>query len=395
MFGFSFTVFVSLFQLLPTAPYHVLDLGGSIAIAGLFHGFLTYSSAFSAPLTGPLSDRIGHRRVLIVVSLAIAALTVSYAFITSYRLLFAVVVVHGVIWSSLLSASGAYMTATIPDTRRGEGLGYWGLASVLAFGMAPVLGFWVYRHGWVVLCLETAALNLLMAAIAWCLPDDRIEYERARRAAANADGMPRAAAALKQVHADIEWRVIFLSVGLGMISFGYGGLTSFSALFADSLRLTPQSLILTLVAAGTVLSRVTVGRWLDRLGHRRVLLPSLVVPSIGLFMLASATSRPALMIAALLFGLGFGLMYPSYTAYVLTHVAPSKRGAAFGAILAAFDTGIGTGASMMGWLASAHGFRSAFVVAGVLGAMSLPYFLTAERRLGFARRLNFSNAPTL
>ena len=65
MCGFTFTVFLSAFQLLPTAPFHILDLGGSTFASGLFLGFLTYSSAFSAPLTGALADRVGQRRVLI------------------------------------------------------------------------------------------------------------------------------------------------------------------------------------------------------------------------------------------------------------------------------------------------------------------------------------------
>jgi MFS family permease len=146
MFGFSFTVFVSVFQLLPTAPYRVLALGGSTAVAGLFHGFLTFASAASAPFAGAISDRIGHRRVLIGVSLLLAMFTGSYSIISSYQVMLAVVVAHGLIWSALLSASGAYMTATIPPSRRGEGLGYWGLASVLAIGAAPALGFWVYRR---------------------------------------------------------------------------------------------------------------------------------------------------------------------------------------------------------------------------------------------------------
>ena len=54
MCGFTFTVFLSVFQLLPTAPFHILDLGGSTFASGLFLGFLTYSSAFSAPLDGRL-----------------------------------------------------------------------------------------------------------------------------------------------------------------------------------------------------------------------------------------------------------------------------------------------------------------------------------------------------
>jgi hypothetical protein len=46
MCGFTFTVFLSVFQLLPTAPFHILALGGSTLASGLYLGLLTYSSAF-------------------------------------------------------------------------------------------------------------------------------------------------------------------------------------------------------------------------------------------------------------------------------------------------------------------------------------------------------------
>ena len=85
MCGFSFTVFLSAFQLLPTAPYHIIDLGGSTFASGMFLGFLTYSSAFSAPLTGALADRIGQRRVLMISSLALVGFSLAYAVITDVR----------------------------------------------------------------------------------------------------------------------------------------------------------------------------------------------------------------------------------------------------------------------------------------------------------------------
>jgi len=68
MCGFTFTVFLSAFQLLPTAPFRILELGGSTFASGLFLGFLTYASATSAPLTGAIADHIGQRRTLIVAS---------------------------------------------------------------------------------------------------------------------------------------------------------------------------------------------------------------------------------------------------------------------------------------------------------------------------------------
>ena len=45
MCGFSFAVFLSAFQLFPTAPFHIRDLGGSTFAAGLFLACLTFASA--------------------------------------------------------------------------------------------------------------------------------------------------------------------------------------------------------------------------------------------------------------------------------------------------------------------------------------------------------------
>ena len=369
MCAFTFTVFVSLFQLLPAAPYHVIELGGTTFAAGLFLGFLTYASALSAPVTGQVADRLGHRRVLISVSLVLAVFSVSYAFITNYRVLLAVVFVHGLFWSGLLAASGAYMTATLPESRRAEGLGYWGLSSVTALAIAPPFGFWIYSFGWDVMCLEVAALNLLMAIIAWRLPDDRDAVE-----------LPPRPTSIKDL---VEWRVLALSVSMALIAFGYGSLTSFSAMFADELGISPRSLFLTAMACTILVGRISVGRFLDRIGHRQALLPCLGATAVGMGLLALAHGKVMFVLAALVFGAGFGLVYPAYTAYIMKRIPWWRRGAAFGAMLAAFDTGVGSGSTVMGGLIHQWGFRPAFGIAAVLAALSLPYFLFVEKRFGF------------
>jgi len=370
MCAYTFTVFVSLFQLLPAAPYHVLALGGTTFAAGLFLGFLTYASALSAPITGQIADRLGHRRVLIVVSLVLAVFSMSYAFITNYRVLLGFVFVHGLFWSGLLAASGAYMTATLPETRRAEGLGYWGLSSVTALAIAPPFGFWVFSFGWATMCFEVAALNLIMAAIAWHLPDDRDE-------AATLPPRPRTLQDL------VEWSVLALSVSMALIAFGYGSLTSFSAMFADELGVSPRSLFLTVMASAILVGRISVGRFLDKIGHRRALLPCLAATALGMTMLALANGIVMFLLAALVFGAGFGLVYPAYTAYIMKRIPQWRRGAAFGAMLAAFDTGVGSGSTVMGGLIHQLGFRPAFGIAAALAVLSLPYFVFAEKRIGF------------
>jgi MFS family permease len=373
MCSFSFTVFLSLFQLLPTAPYHVIDLGGSTAAAGLFLGLLTYASALSAPFTGHVGDRLGQRRVLLTVSLVLAGFTAVYAFLGDYRWMLLLVVIHGFVWSALLTSSGAYMTAAIPPARRAEGLGYWGLASVFAIAVAPPFGFWVYQFGWRVLCAEAVALNLVMAFIAWRLPDDRL----LDRDPAASPGQTAAPARI------VEIRALLLSIALGLVAFAYGALTSFSAMFADALGVSPRSLFLTAMAIAIVGARLGLGRRLDSIGHRNALLPAFAIAALGLSLLSFAQGTLTFAAAAVVFGAGFGLLFPAFAAYMMNHVSALRRGAAYGAMIAAFDTGIGTGSSTMGWLIQRIGFRPAFAIAAGLALLSLPYFIVMEKRLGF------------
>lgn len=364
MCGFSFTVFLSAFQLLPTAPFHIKDLGGSTFAAGLFLGFLTYASAFSAPFTGALGDRIGRRTVLMSCSLILAGFLAAYAVISSYRLLLALVILHGVFWSGLMSASAAYVTAILPEHRRAEGIGYWGLSTIAAIAVAPPIGFWVYRHGWVWLCAVTVGLNLLMAGIAWSLDDTEgpgLEPGGRRGPL-------------------LEWRVLAVSLCLFLYSYGYGGITSFTAVYADAIGVHPKGLYLTTLAVVILMTRPLASRLGDRIGYTRVFIPALVLISIGLALLAIPGGRGWLMLSAVVFGGGFGTAYPVFAAYVLKGVAPERRGAAFGAILAAFDTGIGTGSTLTGWLIDHYGFQPAFGTAAALSALAVPYFVFADRR---------------
>jgi predicted MFS family arabinose efflux permease len=367
MCGFSFTVFLSTFQLLPVAPYRILALGGSAAVAGLFLGFLTYSSALTAPLTGAFVDRIGPRRILLISSSAGVLFSLIYGVLPTYPLMLTLVIVHGAFWSGLLSASGAYVTSLVPVARRAEGIGYWGLSTVLAVSVAPTIGLWVYSHGgWMAMCLESAALNLLMAAIAWRLPPDPPRH---------AGTQPIAVKTL------LEWRVLVMSFTLFLYAFGYGGLTSFIALYTDANAVTPRALYFTVFSLTIVLTRPFVGRFADRVGYRRVFLPCLVLITIAFGLLALGGGKSYLIASALIFGFGFGSAYPVFLAHVLRFVDDRRRGAAFGSILGMFDTGIGTGSIALGPIIEHFGYRAGWTTAALLAALSLPFFLFMEPRV--------------
>lgn len=364
IWSYSFTVFLSAFQLLPTAPFHILSLGGSQLEAGLFLGFLTYASACSAPITGAIADRIGKRRVLIVASLAITVFSLLYAMAPSYQIILGLVLVHGVFWSGLLSSSSSYVLDIVPASRRAEGLGYSGFASVLGVAVAPWIGLWLFDHGgWRLLCFEAAGLNAVMAVIAWTLPPDK-RHEHPR-----------------SIHPKdlVEWPVLIGAVTLFLYSFSYGAITSFVAVYAEHVGVE-RALYFTVFCFTIIATRPFIGRHADRLGHARLIVPCLAMIVIGVWTLAIADTRTLFIVSAILFGVGFGSAYPIFVAHLMHHVAEHRRGATFGALIGAFDTGIGTGSIAVGWMSERYGFGRAFFVAGAIALLSIPYFLFMEKR---------------
>ena len=136
--------------------------------------------------------------------------------------------------------------------------------------MAPTIGLWVFEHGgWTLLCIEAAGLNLLMFA-------DRLTAAAARPAAA-----PRRAA----------WSLARPGRVAGAGAVGHAVPLLLRLRRHHQLRGDVQR-GLRRVAAGALLHRVLgrhpgrrapiVARLGDRVGHRRVLLPCLVLVVAGL-----------------------------------------------------------------------------------------------------------------
>lgn len=218
-------------------------------------------------------------------------------------MLLTVVPVHGLFWSGLMTASAAYLVDQIPESRRAEGLAYWGLAIVAAIAVAPPLAFWLYQWGWLWICIASGVANLLMATIAFAVLD------REDQSYQSDDTDHRGGAGL------IEWRVMGVSLTLFLFTFGYGGITSFIALYAES-NGEPRGVYFTVLALVILVTRPVLGRVADRIGHKKVLLPCLVLMAIGLGLLVPGGSLPWLLASAVVFGLGLGSAFPVYSAYV-------------------------------------------------------------------------------
>ncbi len=370
LWTYAFVTFFSAFQLLPAIPFRIVQLGGSKSEAGWFLTVYTYASAFSGPVMGSIADRIGRKRLLVGASLLFILFSLAYGSITFLPLLWVVGVIHGALWSGILSSSSAIMSEFIPDSRRAEGMAYWGLASISASAIAPAIGLAIhFRYGWRTLCFELAALSLVMALWATRLPHH--------------DSQPAASGG--SLRESWDWGVIRTTLSLSVASFGYGGITSFAAMLAVERHINPPSLYFAVFASTIIVVRVTTGHFGDRYGATSILYPSLAAVPVAFALLAIASQRWLLVVSAVIFGAGWGSAYPAFAAFILANTDPARRGRTFGSILWAFDTGIGTGSMLIGIIGQHYGLGTAFAFAAALSCLSIPIFAVTSRTLSPAR----------
>jgi MFS family permease len=363
---YAFVTFFSAFQLLPAIPLRILDLGGTKAQAGWFLSVYTFASAFAAPVMGSIADHIGRRRLLVAASILFIFFSVAYGLITNLLLLLVVGLVHGAIWSAILSSASAIMSEFIPESRRTQGLAYWGLASTAAIAIAPAVGINIHhRYGWTPLCMELAALSVVMTIWALVMPSHQEKRPETRHSLADS----------------WDFRVVRVALALAVASFGYGGMTSYSAIIAIERHVKPESIYLTTFAITIVLLRVFFSHLGDRLGVKRVLYPSLALIPFAFALLGVAQTKAQMIASAILFGIGFGACYPAFATFVLGATDPARRARTFGSIVWAFDTGIGVGSFTIGAIGQRTSLETGFLVAAGLSCFSIPIFAFASRGL--------------
>jgi len=109
-------------------------------------------------------------------------------------------------------------------------------------------------------------------------------------------------------------------------------------------------------------------------------LPGMLVgATAGLVLLAALPGGLARHIpSALLYGAGYSMMHTLLNARMLEAVDPQRRGSAFGALLFAFDAGIGLGSFSLGWVI---GHTTSYRLGWGLGALAMLVALPLALRL--------------
>lgn len=365
LWAFTFLTFFAAFQLFPTAPLRLVELGATKAESGRYLTAFTIGSSLGALAMGQLADRIGLRRMMGLTAALFTLIMAAYAFIPTRWMMYALAPIHGAVWSGLVTSQPALLGAIIPEDRRAEGMSWYGLASPGGVVFGPTCGLLLYRFaGWETMCLLLVPCFALLAWLSRQLPPDPPKHARSKHPLR----LP-------------EREVFSLSAILFFIALSYGTLTSYSAQEALGGGFAWPAAFLSCLAIGMVAMRAVMG--LRGFGRRPIrLLPAMVLlTAAGLAILAFAPGGTARhVVSGLIYGAGYSMIYTLLNAEVLEVVTPDRRGAAFGAFMFAFDTGIGLGSFALGLLIGSHGFRWGWAAGLVAALLAVPVGMRLVRK---------------
>lgn len=350
----TFLYFGSFYLLIPTLPQYVEGLGGSPGQIGLVMGTFSLAAVLVRPYLGQLADRRGRKRLMLIGAGFFALLFPFYGLLQAVAPLYILRVAHGFAHASFLAASAAYIADLAPPKRRGEVIGIYGTASVVAMAIFPAVGINIiqYTQSFTVLfaCSAAAAAAAFLAVAG--VGEISSPHGGKRPVSLLAVGRRRA--------------VVVPSLALFSGAAAYGTVIAFLPVFAPQRGLVDFGIFFTVYATGTLASRIFAGKLSDRWGRRRVILPFMSLLAVGVFLLPFLDSLLLLVFIGLAFGFGFGAFMPTLNALVVDKTPPAERGSALGFFTSFMDMGIAAGSVFLGQVGERAGFGAMFTTAGVI-----------------------------
>ncbi|MEV0838656.1 MFS transporter [Actinocatenispora sera] len=355
---------LSFYLLLSVVPLYATATHGGDGAAGITTGALMVATVAGELACPRLVARHGYRRVLVVGLVLLGAPALVLTVAHSMAWIVAVCLVRGLGFAVTVVAGGALTAELVPTERRGEGLALVGVVSAAPSLAALPLGVWLAGHvGYTVVAVAAGVAALASVAAIPGLPDRRpAEAEAAGVVAGLRTGaLARPALVFAATASAAGVIVTFLPLAVPRGATG---------LVALALLVQP--------AAATV-ARWLAGRFGDRYGSARLVLPGLLASAAGILLTTLVGSPVALVAGVTLFGLGFGVTQNATLTLMYARVPASGYGTVSALWNVAYDAGMGAGALGFGAVAGAVGYALGFALTGVLMLVALAPALRDRR----------------
>jgi len=369
----NFLLFLGFYLLLPVLPlYMVSTFDSKGSEIGLILAGYTVAALLVRPFSGFILDMFDRKPVYLLSYAVFVLLFTGYPLIKSVLLFALLRVLHGLAFGTLTTAGNTLIVDIMPSSRRGEGLGYFGIANNLAMAIGPMTGLMLheYTESWDIVFYSAIAFGVLGFAFA-----------------SNIKSKVKTKAVREPLSFDRFFLVKGFRAGLSLLLLAtpYGMTTTYLALYAKESGVDGNmGVFFSIMALGLIGSRTFAGGMVDKGKISKVISTGMAILVISFAAFSSVgyfhdffghLTIYGFFGVALLLGVGYGMLFPAYNSLFIDLAPHNRRATASSTYLTSWDVGIGLGLVFGGNLGEISGFATAYMVGGILTFISYLFFV--------------------
>ena len=368
----NFLFYFGFWLLMPILPFYLSEtFDAQPATIGMILSCYTLAALCIRPFSGYLLDTFARKPLYLLAYIVFTAIFGGYLLAGLLSLFIILRILHGLSFGMVTVGGNTIVIDIMPASRRGEGLGYYGLANNTAMSIGPMTGLLLHESGiaypYIFACsLISGLIGILCASLVKTPYKPAVKHEPI------------------SLDRFILLKGIPAGISLLLLSIPYGMTTNYVAMYAQQIGIHSSiGLFFTLMAIGMAVSRLLSGKQVDKgyitrvihFGFYLVCFSFFALSACGWLMNYYPTLATGLFftIPALL-GVGFGTMFPAYNTLFVNLAPNNQRGTATSTYLTSWDIGLGIGMITGGYLAQVASFKVAYLFGATLTLVSWYYF---------------------
>lgn len=364
----NFMLFFSFYLLTPLLPIYLdAQFSADKDLIGLVLSGYVVAALVVRPFSGFIVDSFNRKKVLMLCFFAFFICFTGYIGAGTI-LMFAIVrTIHGLPFGATTVANSTVAIDVLPSSRRNEGVGFYGLSNNLAMAIAPSAGIYIYSLSGNFKLLFW--ISLIVAFVGFYAITTIKMPQRA-----TVPGKPK----LSMDHFFLS-RAWLMAVNILLFGLCWGVMSNYVAIYGkEELNITDGTgVFFAILSGGLFVSRLYGAKSLRQGKLTENALQGAILSSLGFTLFACAFGEWGYYLSALLIGLGNGRMYPAFLNMFICVARHDQRGTANSSILTSWDSGMGLGILIGGFLAEYISYSAAFwatAISQITGTLLLLFF---------------------
>ena len=353
----NFSMSFSFYLLTPLLPIYLSEyFHASKDIIGTVLCGYSVMVLLIRPFSGYMVDSFNRKKVLLICLCFYFLMFAGYLAALSLTAFAIIRTLHGAPFGSSTVANSTVAIDVLPSSRRNEGIGFYGLSNNIATAIAPTIGIWIYSTTgnfnilfWI--SLFVAGIGMWVDSTVQ-IPEKEIAKNKTK------------------ISLDRFFLINGSILAINMLCFGfcYGVLSNYLAIYGkEKLGITNSTgIYFLLLSIGLILSRLQGAKALRE--GKLVLNASegIILSTFGYTIFVATDSMIGYYASAVLIGLGNGHMWPAFQNMMINLAHHNQRGTANSTLMTSWDSGVGIGILLGGFLAEHFDYQCAFwTVSGV------------------------------